>query len=297
VLSADWAEEGGGLWSYRLAQLGPGERRSLSFVLRLPSQLDVATIRNVVQVSDDGSAGPDPNPADNTAEDEDQLRHGALGDRIWFDANADGQQGIGEVGVEGLLVQLLDPASLDLIAEQITGADGAYRFAGLRLGAYAVQVAPSSLQSGPYAGYRPSADPLPSTLLTPAQSSDMRLDIGLHSPATTEVSLASLSAREAAGGVVLRWQTVAERNNAGFRLLRAASADRASATPIGYLPSQGSQGGSYSFSDEGPLGEPRFYWLVAVEFGGREEAYGPVSPLPALSGQQQYTIYLPIVTR
>ena len=296
VLSVDWQARGDGLWSYRLAQLDPGERRSLIFVLRLPSPLDVATIRNVVQVSDDGSAGPDPTPADNTAEDQDQLRHGALGDRVWFDADADGLQGASEVGVEGLLVQLLDPISLAMIAEQLTGIDGSYHFTGLRLGSYAVQVAPTALQSGPYAGYRVSADPLPSTLLTPTQRSDMSLDIGLHNPGSTEVSLASLSAREAeAGSVDIRWRTVAERNNAGFRILRAASPDMALAEQIGYQPSQGSQGGSYSLSDLSLPTGPRFYWLVAVELGGREQVYGPLSPLPALNGQQEYTVYLPMI--
>jgi uncharacterized repeat protein (TIGR01451 family) len=296
VISTDWTAQTDGRYTYALGTLAVGAQRSATFVIQLPNPFDAATIRNVVQVGDDGSTGPDPTPGDNTDEDEDLVQSGSIGDRIWFDANQDGIQDAGEIGMEGVLVQLRDPHTLAVLATQITGPDGAYRFSGLRMGDYVVQVAPTALQSGPYAGYRITTDPLPATTLTPAQPSDMRLDIGLYAADSTAVTLASLAAQRADDGrVTVRWQTVSESQNAGFRLMRATTPDLAQAARIAYVSSQGSQGGRYTVSDPDAPAEA-VYWLVAVEFGGREAVYGPFVPL-APTIQAHHTLYLPLTRR
>ncbi|MEL7060072.1 MAG: SdrD B-like domain-containing protein [Acidobacteriota bacterium] len=65
---------------------------------------------------------------------------GILGDRVWQDLDADGLQAIGEPGVVGLTVRLLDGASLTELATTVTDADGAYRFVGLATGSYRIAV-------------------------------------------------------------------------------------------------------------------------------------------------------------
>jgi serine-aspartate repeat-containing protein C/D/E len=67
----------------------------------------------------------------------------SLGDRVWIDANSNGVQDTGEASVAGVTVRLLN-ASGQVIATQLTDANGNYLFTGLAAGQYAVQVvAPS----------------------------------------------------------------------------------------------------------------------------------------------------------
>ncbi len=67
----------------------------------------------------------------------------SLGDRVWLDANADGQQDAGETGIAGVKVTLvgggadgkLSTAADNTSTETVTDADGKYRFDGLTPGA------------------------------------------------------------------------------------------------------------------------------------------------------------------
>lgn len=54
-------------------------------------------------------------------------------DRVWFDADNDGTQDVGEPGLGGVTVDLLD-ASLNVIGTATTSADGNFQFAGVRGG-------------------------------------------------------------------------------------------------------------------------------------------------------------------
>ena len=62
----------------------------------------------------------------------------AIGDRVWYDLDADGRQDPGEPGVAGVTVDLL--RGLDLIATTTTVAGGGYSFTGIDPGTYTVQV-------------------------------------------------------------------------------------------------------------------------------------------------------------
>ncbi len=72
----------------------------------------------------------------------------SIGDTIWFDANANGLQEIGEPGLSGVQVTLLDgttmnPVTTDGYGNAITpittGANGKYLFSNLKPGTYKVQ--------------------------------------------------------------------------------------------------------------------------------------------------------------
>ncbi|MEM9598078.1 MAG: SdrD B-like domain-containing protein, partial [Acidobacteriota bacterium] len=64
---------------------------------------------------------------------------GSIGDFVWLDTDGDGVQDAGELGIEGVTLDLLD-ASGDVVATMTTDEDGAYDFTGLLAGNYQVRV-------------------------------------------------------------------------------------------------------------------------------------------------------------
>ncbi len=78
-----------------------------------------------------------------------------LGDTVFLDADADGVEDIGEPGIAGVTVTLLD-VSGNPIAQDLTDSDGHYSFPGLPDGAYTVAVTDTNNILGPL---NQSADP------------------------------------------------------------------------------------------------------------------------------------------
>ena len=77
----------------------------------------------------------------------------SLGNRVWFDLNADGLRDAGEPPVPGAVVELLDGAG-GVIISTTTDADGYYRFDDLAAGDYIVSMAASNFQgANVLAGY------------------------------------------------------------------------------------------------------------------------------------------------
>jgi hypothetical protein len=116
-------------------------------------------------------------------------------------------------------------------------------------------------------------------------------------PGTTAVVLAEFLAERAAGGVLVRWRTIAEQDNYGFRLYRGTTPDRASAALItpAIIPGQGrgrSDGASYSFFDGGAPAGRLYYWLEDIDLFGASTFHGPAQP--TIQGAQ-YRVFLPLV--
>ncbi|MFT6033327.1 MAG: protocatechuate 3,4-dioxygenase beta subunit, partial [Arenicella sp.] len=66
---------------------------------------------------------------------------GAIGDRVWFDANQDGIQDSGEAGIEGVTLNLLDSAGVTVTAT--TNTNGHYLFTDVSFGTdYIVSISP-----------------------------------------------------------------------------------------------------------------------------------------------------------
>ena len=81
-------------------------------------------------------------PADETFADADFAILGAsIGDRVWSDLDGNGVQDVGEPGLAGVSVTLLDGEGAT-VATTTTDAGGAYRFDGLAAGDYEVQFGP-----------------------------------------------------------------------------------------------------------------------------------------------------------
>ncbi len=62
----------------------------------------------------------------------------SLGDRVWVDSNANGQQDAGEAGLSNVIVKLLNAAGV-VVATTTTDANGNYLFTNLAAGQYAVE--------------------------------------------------------------------------------------------------------------------------------------------------------------
>ena len=72
---------------------------------------------------------------------------GSIGDRVWLDGDGDGQQDVGEAGINGVTVELLDNGG-NVIATEVTSGDGHYTFSNLNAGSYTVRVVAATLPAG-----------------------------------------------------------------------------------------------------------------------------------------------------
>ena len=82
----------------------------------------------------------------------------AVGDFVWLDADADGVQDAGEVGIAGVVVELLNGDGV-MFGSATTDADGSYLFEGLMPGEYTVVVSGSNFATGGVlAGMEPTVD-------------------------------------------------------------------------------------------------------------------------------------------
>ena len=113
----------------------------------------------------------------------------------------------------------------------------------------------------------------------------------------TPVTLTSLEAVLAVGGVELRWRTASELDVVGYQLLRSPSGQRAEAVPVSpLLPATGDgvMGGRYSWLDAAPLAGGA-YWLQVLNRDGTPEEYGPVQPAPPTPAEGTLRLFLPTV--
>ncbi len=92
-----------------------------------------------------------------------------IGDYVWRDGNANGIQDIGEIGVPGVTVQLLDAAT-NILADTVTDVDGAYGFI-VPPGTYLLRFVPPG-----------GTDFSPRFAGGPAEDSDADLATGLTNP-------------------------------------------------------------------------------------------------------------------
>jgi hypothetical protein len=70
------------------------------------------------------------------------LSLGAVGDKVWDDADGDGVQDAGEAGLGGVTVRLLDSGNA-VLGTTTTAADGTYQFPDLSAGSFRVEFVPA----------------------------------------------------------------------------------------------------------------------------------------------------------
>ncbi|MFK7973090.1 MAG: SdrD B-like domain-containing protein [Bacteroidia bacterium] len=117
----------------------------------------------------------------------------ALGDCVWYDDNRDGIQDAGEMGVPGVIVQLLDPTDNNKVIKiDTTDANGKYFFEGLNAGDYVVyfdQLPADYVVSPQNQGTNDSlnsdadvATRLTTTITLDAGETDSTWDMGINQP-------------------------------------------------------------------------------------------------------------------
>ncbi len=116
----------------------------------------------------------------------------SIGDLVWTDLDADGVQDGGEVGLDGVTVNLLDGVGAT-VASTVTAGGGVYLFPGLVPGDYRVEfVAPAGLSISPVdqgGDDNLDSDANPGTGQTPfitlsSGGSDSTFDAGMYQPAS-----------------------------------------------------------------------------------------------------------------
>jgi SdrD B-like domain len=64
-----------------------------------------------------------------------------VGDRVWYDANSNGTQDVGEVGMSNVVVNLVDASGV-IVNTSVTDADGKYLFSDVKPNTYTVRFTP-----------------------------------------------------------------------------------------------------------------------------------------------------------
>lgn len=86
-----------------------------------------------------GSYEPIPNTSVTDKDDAKVAITSSLGDRVWIDANGDGLQSFGELGLSGVTVRLYKDGNPTATATTTTGSNGNYKFDSLDAGSYIVE--------------------------------------------------------------------------------------------------------------------------------------------------------------
>jgi hypothetical protein len=100
----------------------------------------------------------------------------SIGDRIWYDINANVLQGANEMGLNGVTVELLD-ADGNSIATTVTSGDGNYSFTGLLGGTYTVRVAGTTLPGDDEPTFDADGIATPDTAVVALTSGQTRTDV------------------------------------------------------------------------------------------------------------------------
>ncbi len=135
------------IWS--IGTIAPGATVTLTItatVVTGGTKTNYAQVQAADQVDVDSTPGNDSNDED----DDDKVSltpTAALGDYVWLDSNANGQQDSGEPGLDGVKVELLDSSGTSVLATAFTGDNpnvagtqtGYYEFIDLAPGSYVVK--------------------------------------------------------------------------------------------------------------------------------------------------------------
>jgi hypothetical protein len=110
---------------------------------------------------------------------------GSIGNFVWIDANFNGIQDLGEIGLAGVTVRLRD-ANNNLLQTTTTNANGQYEFTGLCAGTYVIEVVtpanymPTIVGAAAAGGDKDSNATPTTVVLTTSNSTNMDTDFGFY---------------------------------------------------------------------------------------------------------------------
>ena len=128
-----------------IALLAPDATTNLTATAILAE--DTTNVGTATGTPADSNGTPIPGASDVTDDDDATVSvnttPAVIGDRVWNDVDGDGVQDAGELGIQGVTVNLLD-ADGNVVATTVTDANGNYRFEIGDPGTYVVEFAPKS---------------------------------------------------------------------------------------------------------------------------------------------------------
>ena len=209
----------------------------------------------------------------------------SLGDFVWRDADADGVQDVGELGVPSVVVTLYNAANA-VVASTLTDGNGAYGFADLVPGVYHVGFAiPLGYVASPQdQGGNDALDSdanvatgltIPTTLVE--GENDLTWDLGLIAGPPLLAVIGNVEAFTRDGQAVVRWETIESWNTAGFWLERLVGDEwvRISESLLPF-PLFGISPILFEETDPDAQAGGTYQWrLVELENDGDELTYGP----------------------
>ena len=213
-----------------------------------------------------------------------EIEHGFIGDTVWVDVNGNGipDEDLSVWGIDGVTVNLYEivggVTNFVDSAETATvdGLRGQYLFDGLDFdGDYFVVVDQTTVPSA----YPVNTTPLEQSANLDECGSDFTVDFGFMAATPTAVEWGGSSAVVDGDQVVVNWQTLSERDNAGFNVFRATSPD-GPRTQVNAELIEGigtGDGRDYTFSDTEDLADGDYYYYVEdVEYDGTTMVHEPV---------------------
>ena len=213
-----------------------------------------------------------------------------IGDWVWQDSDAQGDQDDSEPGLDGVTLELVD-GSGNHVAYATTAGGGFYQFTDLPPGTYKV-IAPDTY--GNYVSTTPTVWG-PETLPSGAARDDA--DFGYISP--TAVELLDFQAEVNEAGVHLTWRTRSEENVTGFWVQRATVRFGPWQNVL-YVPAQGSGATYTAYDARVQPGFTYYYRLVTVPEGqtfGPWVVYVPKSWEPGAGIQSSHQVFMPMLWR
>jgi uncharacterized repeat protein (TIGR01451 family) len=136
------------LWS--VGTLPAGSTVTLSLVVEVTGG---GTVVNYAEVQSASPEDTDSKPGnDSTTEDDDATAtftvSSTIGDFVWRDLDINGIQNVGEPGIAGFIVDLMDEPSLVVLASTTTNASGYYLFTDVNPGTYTLRFTPPTSMPG-----------------------------------------------------------------------------------------------------------------------------------------------------
>ncbi|MCX6032787.1 MAG: hypothetical protein NT169_26320 [Chloroflexi bacterium] len=225
--------------------------------------------------------GPGPLSTDNNYG---EILYVKLGDFVYLDFNANGQQDPGEnTGLTGVPLHVTGKNVLmELVDTTINTVNGSYLDQGLLPGTYTV-TAPST-----FSGFHLTSPSVQTTTLGIAKTADLGLDFGYVYP--TGVGVQQFGALAGRSRIELSWLASGEPAPA-FNVWRAENGKGVDAVQVNAEALAGTTG-AYRFTDASvTVGQTYWYWLEETVSGQR---FGPqsVTVRPMVIGA-----YLPLIGR
>ncbi|MCX6030780.1 MAG: SpaA isopeptide-forming pilin-related protein [Chloroflexi bacterium] len=225
--------------------------------------------------------GPGPSSTDNNYG---EILFVKLGDFVYLDFNANGQQDPGEnTGLTGVPLHVTGKNVLNEIVDiTINTVQGSYLDQGLLPGTYTV-TAPS-----PFSGFSLTSANPQTTTLGIAKTENLGLDFGYVYPTGVGVQLFTVQAGR--GQVALNWLAFGEPAPV-FHVWRADNGKGVGAVQLTTKPVFGAEG-VYQFADKAVVrGQTYWYWLEDVANGQRTGPQTVTVPLMSIQA------YLPVIGR